>query len=331
MGGKVLFNLVLGMGQAILLEGALDLLGVGIRQPQPARVLGNLRRAPQMPQADGLEEILVLVDAIKAHAQEAVLAGELANAAEILVARTGARPLDALVQVVHQVVLADSQKRLVHSQIDGLALPRLLSLVQGGQSRACDHERVEVVAGIGPRQHRLLLGTVLHDDPGIGHNRQIVGRALDHLGIARLAEAGHVHDDELRVHGPQHFVGQALARPRAALRSLHEDVRISDHVEEYLTALFGEVVQRHGTLVAALGLLDVGRIANSVAGAGVLKPGDIRAPVGHKIGGLGAGKLYGGIDHLHAIKRTVRGFLGRDSHCFFSLNRVSLNTSLVLA
>ena len=269
-----------------------------------------------MPQTDGLEEVLVLVDAVKAHAQEAVLAGELANPAEILVARARARPLDALVQVVHEVILADGQKRLVHGQVDGLALSRLLGLVQCGQSRAGDHERVEVVAGIGSRQHRLLLGAVLHDDPSIGHNRQIVGCALDHLGIARLPETRYVHDDELGIDPPQHFVGQALARPRAPLRSLHEDVRVSDHVKEYLAALFGEVVQRHGTLVAALGLLDIGRIANSVAGAGVLKPGDIRPPVGHKIGSLGTSQLNSGIDHLHAIKRTVRGFLGRDSHCF---------------
>ena len=113
----------------------LDLLGV---RDSTATARSCPRGWPAVPhrcpKPDGLEEVLVLVDAVEAHAQKAVLARELADAAEVLVARARAGPLDALVQVVHQVVLADGQQRLVHGQVDGLALPRLLGLVQGRQS-----------------------------------------------------------------------------------------------------------------------------------------------------------------------------------------------------
>ena len=74
MRGEVLFDVVLRVGQAVLFERLLDLVGVRVGQPQAARVLGDVLGAPEMPQADGLEEVLVLVDAVQAHAQEAVLA-----------------------------------------------------------------------------------------------------------------------------------------------------------------------------------------------------------------------------------------------------------------
>ena len=285
-----------------------------VGQPQAARVLGDVLGAPEMPQADGLEEVLVLVDAVQAHAQEAVLALELADAAEVLVAGARTRPLDALVKVVDQVVLADGQKRLVHGQVDALALAGLLGLVQSRQRRGGDHQRIEVVARVGSGEHGLLLRAVLHDDAGVGHHRQVVGGALHHLGVALLAEAGDVYDDHLGVELPQHVVGDALASPRAALGGLHEDVGVLHEVEEHLLALFGEVVQGHRALVAALGLLHVRGVADSVARARVLEPDDVGTPVGHEVGGLRAGQLHCRVHDLDAVERAVRGLFGRNCH-----------------
>ena len=240
-----------------------------------------------MAEADGLQEVLVLVDAVEANAQEAVLALELADAAEVLVASAGTRPLHAVIEVVDQVVLTDGQQGLIHCEVDGLALAGLLCLVESGHRGEADHQGVEVVAGVRSGEHRLLGGAVLHDDAGVGHDGQVVSGALDHLGIALLAETGDMDDDHLGVELPQNVIRDALASPGAALGCLHEDVGVFDDLEESLLALFGEVVDRDGTLVAALGLLDVRGVADRVARAGVLEPGHVGSPVGHEVGRLG--------------------------------------------
>ena len=137
---------------------------------------------------------------------------------------------------------------------------------------------------------------------------------IDHLGVALLAEAGDVHDDQLRVELPKHLVGDALARPGAALGGLHEDVGVAHEVEEDLLALLGEVVQGHGALVAALGLLDVGGVADGVARARVLEPDDVGAPVGHEVGGLRARELDRRVDDLDAVEGAVGRLFGGKCH-----------------
>ena len=186
--------------------------------------------------------------------------------------------------------------------------------MQRSQGGGDDHQGVEVVASVGAGVHRLLLRAVLAHVAGVGHDGQVISGALDHLRVAGLAEAGQVHDDELRVDLPQHLVGDALASPGAALGGLDEDVGVGQHLEQDLLALVGEVVHGNGALVAALGLLHVGGVADSVACAGVLKPGDVRAPVGHEVAGLGHCQLDCCVDDLHIIEDAEGGLVGFDCH-----------------
>ena len=61
----------------------------------------------------------------------------------------GARIDLAFVEVVHHVVLADTQKRFVHRDVDGFALARLLGAIKSRQSGRQDRKAREVVASVG--------------------------------------------------------------------------------------------------------------------------------------------------------------------------------------
>ena len=319
---EVRLDLVLGVLQAVRLERGLDLGSVRVGQPQAGGVLRDVLGAPQVTQADGLQEVLVLVDAVQAHAQETVIALVLADAAEVLVASARARPQDALVQVVDQVVLADGQQRLVHGHVDALALARAVGLMQRSQGGGDDHQGVEVVASVGAGVHRLILRAVLAHVAGVGHDGQVVSSALDHLRVAGLAEAGQVHDDELRVDLPQHLVGDALASPGAALGGLDEDVGVGQHLEQDFLAFVREVVQRNGALITALSLLDISGVADGVASAGVLQPRDVGTPVGHEVAGLRHCQLDCCVNDLDVIQNAEGRLVGFKSHDeFLSIRR----------
>ena len=176
--------------------------------------------------------MLVLVYAVEAYTKEAILALELADTAEVLVTCARTRPLDACVEIVNEVVLADGQQGLVHSKVDGLALAGLLCTIQSRQGGCSNHQGVQVVAHVRSRKHGLLLGTVLHDKTGVSHYRQVVSSALNHLRITLLAKAGDMNDNELRIDSPENLVSDPLACPGAALRCLKEDIGILDHLEE---------------------------------------------------------------------------------------------------
>ena len=176
--------------------------------------------------------------------------------------------------------------------------------MQRSQGGGDDHQGVEVVASVGAGVHRLLLRAVLAHVAGVGHDGQVVSGALDHLRVAGLAEAGQVHDDELRVDLPQHLVGDALASPGAALGGLDEDVGVGQHLEQDLLALIGEVVHGNGTLITALSLLDVSGVADGVACASVLEPGNVSTPVSHEVACLGASEFYCRVNDLNAVECT---------------------------
>mgnify|MGYP000977059902 CR=1 FL=1 len=126
-------------------------------------------------------------------------------------------------------------------------------------------------------------------------------------------------DHELGIRLPQEFIGDALARPRAALRRLDEDIGVGDEPADDLLALIAEVVHRNGTLVAALGLLDPFRVAHGVAGAGGLEPDDVGAPVGHEVARARNGFFDGCVHDFHAIKDAERRLLSWKCHGVVSL------------
>ena len=99
MSSEVFFDFILGVLEAVVLKCLLDLIGMRIGEPQTGGILGDILGTPQVTKTDGFQEVLVLVYAVEAYAQEAILALELADAAEVLVACARTRPLDACVEV----------------------------------------------------------------------------------------------------------------------------------------------------------------------------------------------------------------------------------------
>ena len=82
----------------------------GLDSHRPEVSSGDILGTPQVTKTDGLQEVLVLVYTVEAYAQEAILALELADAAEVLVTCARTRPLNACVEVVNEVVLTDGQQ-----------------------------------------------------------------------------------------------------------------------------------------------------------------------------------------------------------------------------
>ena len=125
------------------------------------------------------------------------------------------------------------------------------------------------------------------------------------LGVAHVAEAGDVDDDQLGVDFPEEFVGDALASPHRPLGGFDEDIGILNQGADDFLALVGEGVHGDGALVAAFHFLDVLGVANGVTGVGVLNPRDVCAPFGHDFACGGDGDFHGGVDDLEAVKVAV--------------------------
>ena len=299
---EVTLHVVLGLGLQVGLEGLLDEVRLGAVEPQGRGALGVLVGAPQVAQADGLEQVLVLRHTVEAQADVAVLALVDADAAQVLMARTRTRVGDTRVHVVHHVVRAHAQQGLVHRHVDTLALAGDLHAVQGRQRRGDDHQRVDVVTQVGGDVHRLIRGAVLRDDARVGGDRQVVGGRVDLLFIAVLAKAGDMHDDELGVDLPQELIRDALASVHRALAGLDEDVRVLDDGAQSFLAFVGERVHGDRAHVAALHFLDPRGVAHRVAGPHVLDPRDVGAPLAHDGRSRGGCDLNGGVDDLDAIE-----------------------------
>ena len=303
---EVLLNVGLELASKVLFELALDEIRFGPVQPQRGRVLRVLGSPPQIAQTDGLQKVLVLGDAVDAQADVPVFAGILADRAQVLMARARTGVGYAGVEVIHHVVRADAQERLVHRQIDALPLARRLGLVQGGQRRGDDHERVEIVARIGGNVHRLLGRAVLCDDSSVCGDREIVGGGVDHGRIAPLAEPRNVDDDEGGIGLPQHLVGDPLAGERRALGGLDEDIGLLDQTAKDLLAFVGKGVHGDRALVAPLHLLRPRGVPHRVARPHVFDPRDVGAPLGHDLGRGGSGDLDRRIEDPDVVQRAER-------------------------
>ena len=157
------------------LKALLELFSDGHGQPQGSGVLRQLRGAPVLAQAEFFDDPLVLANAEQVQSDEAVLALVHANTAEVLVAGAGARPLDAVVEEVDQVVLAHVHDALIHCPVDALALTSAISLAQSSQRGGNEQVRVDVVTGVRHGDHRLLRGAVLAGEAGVGANGAVVG------------------------------------------------------------------------------------------------------------------------------------------------------------
>ena len=144
---------------------------------------------PYVSHAQGLEHPLVLADAEEVQCDEAISAFVDADAAEVLVTSTSTRPLHAIVEVIDQVVLAHVHDAFVHRPVNALALASALDLVERCE-RCCDQQvAVDVVAGVGHRDHRLLRRAVLAGEACIRADRAIVGGALHAIRVAIGAES----------------------------------------------------------------------------------------------------------------------------------------------
>ena len=191
------------------------------------------------------------------------------------------------------------------------------------RERCCDQQvAVDVVAGVGHRDHGLLGRAVLAGEACIRADRAIVGGAHHAVRVAIGTESRAVHDDELGVHGPEILVRDTLACPGAALGRLEEDIGICEHLQEHFFAFGGELVECDRAAVAAFSLSCVLRIADRIAVTRVFEPGHVCAPVGHDVAGTRHCFFHGGEDDLHIIQDTEAWFFSWDCHevppCGFS-------------
>ena len=294
------------------LKALLKLFSDGHGQPQGSGVLGQLGGAPVLAQAELFDDPLVLANAEQVQSDEAVLALVHANTAEVDVASASARPLDALVEEVDQVVLAHVHDALIHCPVDALALAGAIGLAQCSQGGSNEQVGVDVVTGVRHGNHRLLSGAVLAGEASVRANGAVVGRTLDAVGVAEFTVAGAVDDDELGVNGPHILIGEALALPRAALGGLEEDVGVLEHLQQNFFALGGELVQSDGAAVTTLGLSSVLSIANGVAIARVLEPRNIGTPVSHDVASARNSFLHCSEDDFDVVENTKARFFGRN-------------------
>ena len=119
-----------------------------------------------------------------------------------------------------------------------------------------------------------------------------------------------MNDDKLWIDLPKNLIGDTLTCPSTALRSLHENICIFDHLKEDLFTFFRKIIQSYRALIAAFCLLDIGGVANSVTSTSVLKPGNICTPISHQISCLWASKLYCSINNLYVVKWTKGRLFG---------------------
>ena len=190
-----------------------------------------------------------------------------------------------------------------------------------GQRAQIGHEAGVVVAHLRERQHRQTVREAVHlHEAAEGLADAVEGGATDVVRIARLAEAGDVHDGQARVDLPQHLVGHAPLGHLTAAEAVHEDVGVFQQFEEPCPAgaLFHVHAQR--ARVAALHLsapaLQRGPGGTrGVAAERALNADDVGAEVGQQPAGEGAGDGHGQVHDPHALQ----GAEFRALFCFHSI------------
>ena len=202
----------------------------------------------------------------------------------------------------------DAHKRLELAAVDGLALARLACADDGGEHRPGAHERRGEVA----RERLGHVGRAPREAVEVRVARESlpdgVERSLAHVGgIAPVAEAGDMQDDERRVLLPQHFVGEAPLLPGAAFGRFHQHIGPLHHLQQDFLALGRGDVERHHALVAAIHRPRVAVHAVHVGSNRALQLDDVRALLGKQLADERRRDDRAGIEHLQVLQVAELG------------------------
>ncbi len=227
----------------------------------------------------------------------------------------------AVVEVVHGQLVLESCGHLELSDIEALALAGLVGIAQRCEDVCKSAQTGEVVGGDFAAGQRLsVLEALKCHVAGERLADGVIAAAADVVGIAALAVAGEVSDDELGVPGPEDLIGQAPLGVGAALGGLDEDIGVGEKLLQDLASLGRGDVERDVSHVLAVALgAHAAFAAVGVGGLGAFDPDNVSAHFRHKGGGNRSGDDGRCIDDGHAAKHTKFRNISSFCHLYIPL------------
>ena len=311
-GAELLVHLIDGVGQAVLVERRAELGRTsrqGVVDVFATRSAGDRRIGAEglevgiVFEAEEINELRNGADAANSNLHIAVFAllRTSACAHEVFVAdRSG---LNAMVDAVGKRCALNANERFELRAVDRLAFARFFGMDNGGERRPCAHEAGHVVARerLGNRRRRAreaIEARVARESLANG----VEAGLLHVIGVARLAEARNVENDERGIVLPQNVIGETPLRPRAALGRLDEHIGVFNEPEQHFLAFVARNVQRHHALVATLGRPCVAIHAIHIGSLHALQLNNVSALFGEKAAYKRARDNGRRIDDLQAVK-----------------------------
>ena len=215
----------------------------------------------------------------------------------------------ASIEVVHHIEARDAHHGLILRGIDRIALAGFLGAVKGGQCADDSEQANKVVGRLRECGHGSSIGEAVHLH--IARKRLADGveaRAAYVAGVARLAKARNMHNDERRINLPQRLVAHAPLVHLAATETVNQNVGVFKQFVEQLTATAMAHVHAQRSGVATIhARTPTGehRVRTArVATFGILDANNIGAQIAQHSASKRPSNCLRKIKNLHALQRA---------------------------